>query len=641
MIRLLMFISFVVGFSWQQAKAAPPRRSPTNLQTSTDKGGQAIYASAQLQRLYSALKESPSVVENIAGNLIEADNYALMRTWNGLTCRATLKNTGLTPMRPKNVILFHLERHGLPAETPIYGESFQMLHQHGGTLGHRKDIGNHSDWRHYRIPELHGIPTACGVLNLEIEPTTNCLLGFTTCHRFIGRISFDENQLIVSVDTEGLALQPGETWNLEDFCLIGGHSRGEVFHSLAEAICRNHPQRLVRPVATGWCSWYCYRMEVTDEVIRQNLNVFRKTLPELQYIQLDDGYQPYFGDWFDPNPAYGDVQRTIADIRSMGFEPAIWVAPFIAQKESRVLREHPDWFVKNSEGEPLDSSSVTFGGWRHGPWYALDGTNPEVQHHFENIFRTMREEWGINYFKLDANYWGAIQNGRHFQKNASRIEAYRQGMSAILRGCAEDTVVLGCNAPIWPSFGLVTAMRTSGDIRRNWKSFKSLAKQNLSRCWQNGTLWDSDPDCVVLAKDNVFNVNEDLSLNEWLFHATSIHAVGGFTLSGDKAASLREPELRILRKLLKPTGKGAQFSCSKLETGFTDLGDTQYYYFFNWGDEGDLTLKIPLVERAELIDFWSGESLGTHSDTYTVKQLRPRTAKLIVAKPKKLPAGGG
>ena len=306
-------------------------------------------------------------------------------------------------------------------------------------------------------------------------------------------------------------------------------------------------------------------------------------------------------------------------------------SPFIAQKESRVFKEHPDWFVKNSKGEPLNSAKVAFGGWRYGPWYCLDGTHPEVQSHFKNIFRTMREEWGVNYFKLDANYWGAIQKGKHYIENASRIEAYRQGMEAVLSGCDKNSVVLGCNAPIWPSFGLVTAQRTSGDIRRSWKSFKSLAKQNLSRCWQNGKLWDSDPDCIVLTTDSPWNTKGNVTDDEWIFHATSIHAVGGLILSGDKAELLNDKELGILRKLLEPTGKGASFLNTKMETGITDMGDKQYYYFFNWGDE-PTDLSVQLKTKSHLIDFWTDEDLGVHEGEYSIKEMAPHSARLILAK---------
>jgi len=579
----------------------------------------------------NVLKNSDWVVEDLQGEAIARDLIQVERVWNGTHCKTSVKNISDAPLRPKSIVLFEVKEHGMDPDTPIYGEGFQMLYQNGGTLGHRENIGNNPDTTHYKIPDFRGLPTAYGVLNMNLAENDSLLLGFSSCHRFVGRISFDARQLVVSIDAEGLVLEPGESWTLEDFVVLGGERQGDLFNELANEIGRNHPARKVSPVATGWCSWYCYRMDVTDQIIRDNMDAFKQKVPELKFIQLDDGYQPFFGDWFDPNPDYGDVKQTIADIREKGFEPAIWVAPFIAQKDSRVLREHPDWFVKNAQGEPLDSSTVTFGGWRFGPWYALDGTHPEVQKHFENIFRTMREEWGVNYFKLDANYWGAIQDGGHFEKNASRIEAYRQGMEAVLRGCDDDTVVLGCNAPMWPSFGLVTAMRTSGDIRRAWWSFESLARQNLSRCWQNGILWDSDPDCVVLAKDSVFGVKDDVPENEWMFHATSIHAVGGFILSGDKAENLHEKEIGILKKLLTPTGKGARFANTKMETGITDLGDTQYYYFFNWSDSETIDLTVTLTRRAQLVDFWTDEVLGTHDGFYTVNKLPPHSARLIVA----------
>ena len=46
----------------------------------------------------------------------------------------------------------------------------------------------------------------------------------------------------------------------------------------------------------------------------------------------------------------------------------------------------------------------------------------------------MRQEWGCTYFKLDANFWGAMHGGRFHDPKATRVEAYRRGMQAVLRG---------------------------------------------------------------------------------------------------------------------------------------------------------------------------------------------------------------
>jgi alpha-galactosidase len=204
------------------------------------------------------------------------------------------------------------------------------------------------------------------------------------------------------------------------------------------------------------------------------------------------------GDWLDSGKAFGgDVRGVLKEIRTRGFEPAIWVAPFIASEQSRLFREHPDWFVKDDVGLPLRSDRVGFGGWRLGPWYALDGTNPEAQDWLTKLFRTLRQEWGCTYFKLDATYWGTLPQGHRHDPNATRIEAYRRGMEAIRKG-AGDALIMGCNHPIWPSLGLVHASRSSLDIERSWKSFTSIGRENLLRGWQNGRLWWNDPDCVVL-----------------------------------------------------------------------------------------------------------------------------------------------
>src|SRR5207247_10087331 len=161
----------------------------------------------------------------------------------------------------------------------------------------------------------------------------------------------------------------------------------------------------------------------------------------------------------------GDGRRVLQEIRARGFQPAIWVAPVAAEEKSRVFEQHRDWFVKDAGGAPLRSDLVTYGGWRRGPWYVLDGTHPEVQQHFEHVFRTMRQEWGCTYFKLDANFWGAIHGGLHHDSKATRIEAYRHGMQAILRG-AGDSFMLGCNHPIWASLGLIHGLLSLNDILR-------------------------------------------------------------------------------------------------------------------------------------------------------------------------------
>lgn len=548
---------------------------------------------------------------------------AIVRKWSGSVCNTRLINRAKRSVRVKEVVLFEIN-HDLPRETRLYGEGFQMLSQTAGTLGQPKDLSNYTDAKHYKIPAPTGSRSFYGLMTFTPPNGEHLLLAFTSCRRFSGQFrlrSDSMNSLQIIVDTEGLELKPGESWELEEFTFRSGPERAKLLDELAQRINTNHPPLKFKAPPTGWCSWYCFGPQVTAQQVRDNLDFIAKNAPGLKYIQIDDGYQPAMGDWLETGAAFGgNVQGVLKEIQAQGFEPAIWVAPFIAEEKSHLFQQHPDWFIKGDDGQPLRSDKVTFGGWRRGPWYVLDGTHPEVQKHYENLFSTMRREWGCTYFKLDANFWGAMHGGRFYDPKATRIEAYRRGMQSIVRG-AGDSFILGCNHPLWPSLGLIHGSRSSNDIKRSWDRFATTGQQNLSRNWQNGKLWWNDPDAIVLMGE--------LPLNEFQFHASVIYASGGMLLSGDDLTRISPERLAMLRKLIPPTGKAAEFVDDTLRVGIVNLPDAHMICLFNWEDKPQ-TITVPLPHPSQITDFWSGENLGQHKASLTIKEMPMRSARLLV-----------
>jgi alpha-galactosidase len=538
------------------------------------------------------------------------DKIALRREWSGGVLRSKVTNNGRTAIRIKEVVLAAVE-HDLDADTRLYGEGFQMLSQTGGTVGATEKIGNFTDRDHYRLPMPPETETFYGLLTLSPTSGDPVVLAFTSCRRYSGQIYKRPGTLELACDTEGLALAPGESWELEELAFFSGPDREALLDQVATGLNRNHPPLKFPSPPSGWCSWYCFGPSVTSKQVLENLDFIAKNVPGLKYIQIDDGYQPRMGDWLETGTAFGgEVKSVLKEIRTRGFEPAIWVGPFIAEQTSIVFQKNPDWFIQGEDGKPLASSKVTFGGWRSigsrdHPWYVLDGTHPEVQQHLEHVFRTMREEWGCTYFKLDANTWGAMHGGRLHDPKATRIEAYRRGMEAVLKG-AGDAFVLGCNHPIWASVGLVHGSRASNDIKRQWPRVSSVARQNLMRNWQNGRLWWNDPDAVVLTP----NRGLDLSDDEFRFHATSIYASGGMMLSGDDLTTIAPARLEMLRKLQPPTGVAARFEDQTVSVGRMDLPGRTAYCLLNFKDERD-KLRFRLDGRHKVQDLWTGEDRGT------------------------------
>ena len=538
--------------------------------------------------------------------------------WSGSICRPRVINRNRSALRLKEVALFDVAT-ALPAATALYGEGFQMLSQTGGTLAGPVDLGNYTDVKHYRMPTPDGVRAVYGLLSLTPPAGESVVFAFTSCRKFSGRFELRNDRVRAVVDTEGLELAAGESWTLEELFVEEG-SRARLLDDVAGRIGANHPRRRTAAPPAGWCSWYCFGPSVTAQQVLDNLDVIAVRMPLLKYVQIDDGYQRAMGDWLETGAAFGgSVRRVLDQIRERKFEPAIWVAPFVAEAASTVFQQHPGWFIKDDDaGAPLRSDRVTFGGWRRGPWYALDGTHPEVQEHFERLFHTMRDEWGCTYFKLDANFWGAMHGGRFFDPHATRIEAYRRGMNAILRG-TRDAFVLGCNHPIWPSLGVLDGSRSSNDIKRTWDRVATTARQNLSRNWQNGRLWWNDPDAVVLSGD--------LTDDELRFHATAIYASGGMVLAGDDLTALPPARLAMLARLLPPTGIAAEFEDDTLKVGSIRLADRRMVCLFNWTDR-PATSAFRLAAPTLVTDVWSGESLGRREGAVPV-EVPAHGAKLL------------
>jgi alpha-galactosidase len=563
------------------------------------------------------------------GRIVRVDGAAagsglrLDRTWEGALCRSRVVNETGAAIRIREVVLFDVP-HTLPPETSLYGEGFQMLSQTGGTLGTPADLGNYTDAKHYKMPEPAGARVLHGLLTLGPPGADHLLLAYTSCRRFDGVLRLRPASLEVVMDAEGLELGPGQAWDLEELTFRAGADREALLDGLAQRLRHNHPRLPFAAPPSGWCSWYCFGPNVTAQQVLDNLDVIATKVPGLKYIQVDDGYQPAMGDWLDTGPAFGgNVQGVLAAIRKRGFEPAIWVAPFVAEAGSKLFRQHPGWFVRDAEGAPLRSDRVTFGGWRRGPWYALDGTHPEAQAHLENVFRTMRTDWGVTYFKLDANFWGAIHGGRFHDPRATRIEAYRRGMQAVLRGSG-DAFILGCNHPIWGSLGVIHGSRSSNDIKRDWKRFATIARQNLGRNWQNGRLWWNDPDAVVLTGE--------LSEEEFRFHATSIYASGGMILSGDDLTKISPERLDMLRKLQPPTGQAARFADESLRVGVLDLPGQRAFCLLNW-DDAPRTLSFSLAGPHRIRELWTGEDRGRHAGGAVALDLPARSGRVLLCAP--------
>jgi alpha-galactosidase len=100
-------------------------------------------------------------------------------------------------------------------------------------------------------------------------------------------------------------------------------------------------------------------------------------------------------------------------------------------------------------------------------------------------------------------------------------------------------------------------------------------------------------------------------------------------LSGDDLTKISADRLAMLKKLMPPTGKAAQFADDSLRVGVVNLPDARVVCVFNWEDKPQ-TINVPLPRPTRVTDFWTGEELGRREGSFGLRDMPPRTAKMLV-----------
>ncbi len=293
-------------------------------------------------------------------------------------------------------------------------------------------------------------------------------------------------------------------------------------------------------IPPGWCSWYCYWNEVTeDDVVAELAAMDELDLP-ITTAQIDDGWQAGIGDWLTTSPRFDRMDSLADRIAQTGRRAGIWTAPFLVGADSELAAQHPEWLVRGAVAAPHHwDQSIR----------VLDVTHPGAAEHLHHVYTTLRS-WGYAYHKIDFLYAGAMVGGRH--ADGDTIAVYREGLRIIRDAIGDDAVLLGCGAPILPSLGLVDAMRVSPDVDPmtepdrediSQPALRSALQIGRARTMFHDSWWVNDPDCVVVRP-------EVARREDWAEHCEQL---GGLAVSSDPLRSLDARGLELTRRLLQPS----------------------------------------------------------------------------------------
>ncbi len=460
-------------------------------------------------------------------------------------------------------------------------------------------------------------------------------MGFVTgkSHRPIISVNYNPDSDEVRIDGvarfNGMALSPGESVETDLLILQATDDPFSSLESYASLIAETEPVR-EKEAATGWCSWYAIRLPISHEFTMANAQVVADRFRDLgmDIMLLDHGWQTgdICGDWDEDKKDFPEGLEGLAkDLENLGLKLALWIAPTEVAETSRLFQEHPDWILRDKDGNPQPT-----GRWYWTPnpnQYQIDATHPDAYKYIVDTFRRLTKIGSV-YYKID---FIAGCSGEHlYPSDPKAVRGWsplREAMLAIREGAGEGVYVRYCQTPPLLSTGLADGVYATNDTldagATTWDVLRDVFKMSSAEYFLHG-LYNHDA-CDL-------SVRAHAGIEECRLRVMMLAFSGSSIMFSDDLTKLPEERIVLMQQSMPPFSKAARpinlFTSEMpdiwhLHCTFSNI-EWDLFALFNFGEtQKEVTISwkdLGLPESKEYIvrEFWTEEFLGIKSESVTV-----------------------
>ena len=373
-----------------------------------------------------------------------------------------------------------------------------------------------------------------------------------------------------------------------------------------------------------------------------------------------------------------EMQAITSHIRAKGFKAGIRFNPFCAALDSALVQSHPTYCIQEKTPSRGGRRYSRRHSARNGSKPAtvhlpesgkevalLDVSHPEVQSRIREQIKQIVGECGYSFINADFTAYtmgltNASHNLRWRDSSLTSVELYRLAGKLLREAVDEaraenvplkdDILLAGYNAVPGPCLGSIDV---NTPLLSPSLSAVGAASNRANDSWhhQRGTKHRLSRYAAHLREHNVLwghvfgeiAVNEPRPVNEAIVEMTAAALSGGTVLCADQFTTLTSSRADYLAKIFPLTGKAAtpidlydepfpKIWCLPVST------PREAWYLaavFNWDDyENDAhfeleTLGLPKSKEFLVHDFWMRQYLGKVSNSVTLLNIPPRSAKLL------------
>ena len=128
---------------------------------------------------------------------------------------------------------------------------------------------------------------------------------------------------------------------------------------------------------------------------------------------IDDGWQDSYGDWGIDYKKFPNGLKPVFDyIKSLGMKPGLWISVGSASTESKVYKQHPEWFVRDKNGK-IANLQIAGEGFNHIQSACF---STGWKDYIKGVLLKLAVDYGLEYMKLD---FAVVSSAYIFDKEKS------------------------------------------------------------------------------------------------------------------------------------------------------------------------------------------------------------------------------
>ncbi len=264
---------------------------------------------------------------------------------------------------------------------------------------------------------------------------------------------------------DGAEFAPGEH-QLDELVIISGTNLNVMLAGWADYTVAQTSPRIPEVIPTGWNDWQYYRNDKTEQNVTDSAEVIaelkRQGYP-LDFIQIDGGFCLHLSEWSEPGPGFPSGIANLSEkIRNMGLKFGLWLAPYIQNVNTKVVREHPEWLLLDNTGKPLELPNSNVGA-----SFLIDYSAPGAAVWLREQVRLFVREWQVTWIKLDGPSYQLYRQGRIRDRSKTIHQMLAMTFDIIREEAGEDVLVEG-EGMMGLALGRVDLHRVQTDNHSRW-----------------------------------------------------------------------------------------------------------------------------------------------------------------------------